>query len=274
MYNYYNDIFISPAERDALTIAEQACNYAFLRRQNYPAMPEQMDMIGKGLIVELQDTLTAVKERFPKPTDEQLKSLEQYHARYRQVWPSLKEYYLQNLKVIVVGSASTLLGKGLGALIDEYDLVIRVNWFDPSYSDDCGSKFSVLATNATANNLAYIKKVDDSRPPVNAVPDAIWMLRPHPLVDHYVKNRWGTDLVLNAYNQNDYNGGIKAIEVAALVFGQVDIAGFTLDAETAAHYYDGDTSMIGEISVYANNSSDINRLLERGKIGKVLDYDS
>lgn len=55
--------------------------------------------------------------------------------------------FLAGKRVIVVGPAGYLLGKGLGQWIDDHDLVVRLNWGAPvpaNQKDDLGSRTDIL----------------------------------------------------------------------------------------------------------------------------------
>lgn len=74
--------------------------------------------------------------------------------------PDNVRYLMHNKRVVIVGPAGYLTGKGNGKLIDEYDIVIRPNYFalPSNMNDDYGSRTDVMYHNMASYYLSGLQE--------------------------------------------------------------------------------------------------------------------
>ena len=69
--------------------------------------------------------------------------------------------YLNNKRVIIVGPSPSLIGKNLGKMIDEYDIIIRIKRsfpVDNTLVNDLGKKTNILITSLKVNPVKDMNK--------------------------------------------------------------------------------------------------------------------
>jgi hypothetical protein len=66
---------------------------------------------------------------------------------------------IENKRIVLVGPAQYLVGKGLGKVINGYDTVCRVNYMAPSsFTKDFGNRSDIMFYNCSTGSLAQMKQ--------------------------------------------------------------------------------------------------------------------
>lgn len=79
--------------------------------------------------------------------------------------PKLSQF-LKNKKVAIVGPSPHLIGKGIGKIIDSYDVVCRINEVHPTgFEEDYGNKTDVVFHNCATVHVPQFINILEKAPP-------------------------------------------------------------------------------------------------------------
>lgn len=142
-------------------------------------------------------------------------------------------------KIILVGNGPSIIGSGLGPVIDSFENVVRFNNFvTDGYEDDCGSKVTILARRSCDD--VKLHSPDKFEAVVNFITYCKWssamMFVNNSLQDFYgsklstvdIKTckEIGADIGLDQPHNEWASIGALAIGLAIRSFSTVDICGF------------------------------------------------
>jgi hypothetical protein len=72
---------------------------------------------------------------------------------------------IENKRIVLIGPAQYLVGKGLGKIINGYDIVCRVNYMSPcSFEVDFGNRTDIMFYNCSTGSIGQMKKHFDDYP--------------------------------------------------------------------------------------------------------------
>lgn len=112
-------------------------------------------------------------------------------SNFKDIWT--------NKRVVLVGPSGHLAGKGIGKLIDSYDVVCRVNDVLPCFIEDYGSRTDVIFYNCSTNSLNWFRqKFEDNK---EIIKNIKYVVCPVIKSDH----QWQGNVTKNFETINKYN---------------------------------------------------------------------
>ncbi len=202
-----------------------------------------------------------------------------YAKSNRHFWELVRR--IRGGNVIIIGNSPCLLKSGLGATIDKYDVVIRLNDFlTEGFTVDVGSKIDLWYS--SANRFAQLKARNLEefdillrQPSAHSFPETAPFCQTRLGLSLTASNRVSYipspfyDLMTEVLYPNPTSGLIMILLLLGVVREPIHLAGFDFFLENSHHYFEGEKERLPVGVVHAarfENEFVLGLLQERGAV--------